>query len=198
MSDHHESMSERPLSSWNAEHRHEAAGPGKRAAAFGCAGLLAVTMLAGACGEDPQPMTPDAGPDFAVRGTASGVLGPVALELHRGSDVEPLTVTTDGAFAFETRLEAGASYTVALVDPGTPCMLSNQSGVIAGADTTIEVTCTGASLASVVVSGIAPVVTLVPGTTEYMVDLPLSQPAVTLTATVAMPGDTLAVAGTRC
>jgi hypothetical protein len=54
----------------------------------------------------------------------------------------------------------------------------------------------GLSLASVVVSGIAPVVTLAPGTTEYVVELPLSQPAVTLTATVAHAGDTLTIAGT--
>jgi hypothetical protein len=34
------------------------------------------------------------------------------------------------------------------------------------------------------------------GTNDYVVDLPLSQPAVTLTATVAVAGDTLTIAGT--
>jgi hypothetical protein len=55
---------------------------------------------------------------------------------------------------------------------------------------------TGPFLASVVVSGIAPAVTLVPGTTEYVVDLPLLQSAATVTATVAVAGDTLTIAGT--
>jgi hypothetical protein len=160
--------------------------------AGGCAQLLGIDELSGSDGR------PDAGPgDFAVRGSATGVLGAVALELSIDGDSELLAVTQDGPFAFETRLPTGASYTVALADADTPCALRSQTGVIAGADTAIELTCTGASLASVVVSGIAPAVALVPGTNEYVVDLPLLQPAVTLTATVAMAGDTLAIAGVK-
>ncbi len=60
----------------------------------------------------PQ-IAPDAGPDgYAVRGAATGVLAPVALELRLGGDVELLAVTQEGSFAFEARLEDGASYTV--------------------------------------------------------------------------------------
>jgi hypothetical protein len=166
----------------------------KRVAVLTSTGLLAAAVFAGGCAkiigiED----LPD---DFAVHGTAIGVLGPVALELRIGGDAEVLAVTQEGTFTFETRLEAGASYTVVLVNPDVPCTLRNETGVIAGADTTVELTCTGASLASVVVSGIAPTVTLVPGTTDYVVDLPLSQPAVTLTATVATAGDTLTIEDT--
>jgi ankyrin repeat protein len=106
------------------------------------------------------------------------------------------TVTQAGAFAFDARLETGISYTVALVDPAMPCTLRNQSGVIAGADAAVELTCTVPALASVVVSGVAPAVTLAPDTTDYVVDLPLQQSAVTLTATVATAGDTLTIAGT--
>ena len=54
----------------------------------------------------------------------------------------------------------------------------------------------GPSLASVVVDGVAPAISLVPGTTEYQVELPLLQQSVTLTAAVATPGDTLTIAGT--
>jgi len=166
---------------------------GTGAALRSCVAVLTAAVFAGACtGEDP-----DAGPsDFAVRGTALGVLVPVGLELRLGDDVERLSVARDGTFAFETRLEPGASYAVALADPAMPCVLRDQAGTIERADTAIELTCTGASLASVVVSGIAPTITLVPGTTDYVVELPLSQPAVTLTATVATDGDTLAIAGT--
>jgi hypothetical protein len=106
------------------------------------------------------------------------------------------SVTQDGPFSFETRLDAGASYTVVLVDSNLPCTLRNQTGVIAGADTNIELTCPGASLESVVVSGIAPVVALDLRTTDYVVELPLSQQAVTVTATVSIDGDTLSIAGT--
>ena len=166
----------------------------RRAALGGRASILAAAVIAASCAETPPPQeSPDG---FAVRGSATGVLGPVALELRTDTDSELLAVTRDGMFAFETRLETGAAFTVTLVDPGTPCTLRNQAGVIMGADTTIELTCTGASLASLVVSGIAPAVTLVPGMTDYVVDLPISQQSVTLTATVVTAGDTLTIAGT--
>ena len=172
----------------------------RRTSMLGSAAILA--GLVASCSDEPPPQepvdaaVPDATPSyFAVRASATGVLGPVVLELRGGDDAELLSVTEEGAFAFETLLPAGASYTVAFVDPGTPCTLRSDTGVIAGADIAIELTCTGASLASVVVSGIAPVVTLVPGTLDYVVDLPLSQPAVTLTATAATAGDTLVIAG---
>jgi hypothetical protein len=164
----------------------------------GRAAILAVAALGCGCVQEPAPREPvDAAmpSDFSVRGAAIGVLSPVALQLRSGGGAEALAVTQEGAFAFATRLEAGTPYTVSLVDPGRPCTLRNETGVIAGADVTIELTCTGASLASVVVSGIAPAVTLVPGTTDYVIELPLSQQAVTLTATVATPGDTLAIEG---
>jgi cysteine-rich repeat protein len=51
------------------------------------------------------------------------------------------------------------------------------------------------SLASVVVSGIAPAVEILPDTFEYVLDLPLSQQSVTVTATAATLGDTLMIAG---
>jgi cysteine-rich repeat protein len=51
-------------------------------------------------------------------------------------------------------------------------------------------------LATLVASGIAPMIELHPNTFEYVVDLPLLQQSVTLTATVATPGDTLVIAGT--
>jgi hypothetical protein len=165
----------------------------RRRAVFGSLVMLTAAVFAGSCA---NIIDIDDLPDkYALGGTATGLLGPVALELHLGSDMELLAVTQDGAFAFETLVQSGASYTVVLVDPDVPCTLRNQTGIITNTDMDIELTCTGPSLASVVVSGIAPMVTLVPSTTEYVVDLPLSQLAVTLTATVATPGDTLTIAG---
>jgi hypothetical protein len=162
-------------------------------------GGLAAALLAGSCSQilGIEELSPsDGGPGgFAVRGTATGVLGPVPLELRLGDDTELLAVTREGSFAFETRLEDGASYTVAIADASVPCMLRNQTGVISGADAGVELVCAVPSLASVVVSGIAPAIALVPGTSDYVVDLPLLQSSVTVTAAVASDGDTLAIAG---
>jgi hypothetical protein len=166
-----------------------------------CAVVMAAVMLAGGCAqilgiEELSQQPGDAGPsDFAVRGTATGVLGPVALELRLGDSNDLLTITQDGSFEFATRLGDGTSYTVELANPDLPCTLRNQTGVIAGAEPHIELTCTGASLASAVVNGVAPAFSLVSGTTLYEVELPLLQQSVTVTATVATAGDTLAIAG---
>jgi cysteine-rich repeat protein len=51
----------------------------------------------------------------------------------------------------------------------------------------------GPFLASLAVPGLAPTIELVPDTFEYVVDLPLLQPSVTVMATVATPGDTLTI-----
>ncbi|ACY13317.1 Integrin alpha beta-propellor repeat protein [Haliangium ochraceum DSM 14365] len=155
----------------------------------GCAQILGIEELSSA--------TMDAGPDgFAVRGVAAGVLGPVTLELRVDNATELLIVDEEGAFAFDKRLEAGASYAVMLTDPAMPCTLRKNAGEIAGVDTDVELTCTGPSLESVVLSGIAPAVTLVADTFEYEVELPLSQQSTTMTATASMSGDTLAIGGT--
>jgi hypothetical protein len=166
-----------------------------RRAACGAAILVAAVLAA--CSDDAPQDPVDAAPTdaFTVRGTAAGLLGPVGLELRRGSDVEPLAVAQDGAFAFAAQLASGDSYTVALVNESAPCTLEDATGVIAGADASVELSCTGPALASVVVSGIAPVIALAPGTIDYVVDLPLLQSAVTVTATVATAGDTLTIDG---
>jgi hypothetical protein len=142
---------------------------------------------------DPADAAPV--PEFVVRGTAAGLLGSVDLELRLDNQLESFTVTQDGAFVFSARLQDGDAYTVVLVHPDAPCTLRNATGVVAGADPAIELTCTGPALAGVAVSGIAPAIALVPGVTDYVVDLPLLQSSVTVTATVATAGDTLTIAG---
>jgi hypothetical protein len=147
--------------------------------------------------DDPVDASPaDAAPNtFTARGTAAGLLGPVALELNAGGDAEPLAVTQDGTFAFTTRLEDGTSYTVTIVNPDMPCTLRNDTGVVDGTDVAIELTCTGPRLASLTVNGVAPAIAFLPDTTDYTLDLPLLQSSVTVTAAVATAGDTLAIAG---
>lgn len=145
---------------------------------------------------DPEPEPePDPVSDHAVRGSASGLVAAVAVELRLGDKTELLAVLRNGEFAFNARLEDGAPYTVVLSDPDQPCALRNQTGVVDGRDATIELMCTGASLEDVLVSGIVPQVSLVPDVTEYDVEIPLSQTAVSLTAIVAVEGDSITING---
>jgi hypothetical protein len=161
----------------------------------GCHLVLGIEDLSSQEPMDAPVAVLDASVDHAVRGTATGVLGPVALELRLGGATELLNVTEDGDFSFQTRLQPGASYAVVLPIPDTPCLLQNQTGMIADADAAIELACTGASLASVVVSGMAPVVELMPGKSEYTIDVPLSQSSAIVTAAVATDGDTIKFVG---
>ncbi len=163
-----------------------------------------VAVLAVGCdpygGIDPPPGPPDASvPDepgrYAVRGTAVGLGGPVTLALGAGGASESVVLEGDGAFAFERRLGDGDLYSVSLADPSLPCALQGESGVIAGADAEVALACTGVSLASLVVSGAAGPIELEPGATAYEARVPLAQESATVTATVATPGDTLAIAG---
>jgi hypothetical protein len=196
----HGAENRRATMTGNELHVHESRSEAMRviARSMGALALLAAAVLASSCdlGAGSEEPPPDAGlRDLVVRGAATGVLGPVLLELRTRGDTEVLEVTRDGAFVFEARLGAGDSYTVLLVNPDAPCTLRNETGVMAGADVEIELTCTGASLVSLVVSGIAPTIALVPGTADYVVDLPLSQQSITLTATLATPGDRMTIAG---
>lgn len=81
---------------------------------------------------------------FRVGGTLSGYAsgsGAVQVTLNGG---EPLSLTTDGAFAFAARLAPGVSYNVALasVPESLVCTLTNGSGLVASTDvTSIAVAC---------------------------------------------------------
>jgi hypothetical protein len=163
-----------------------------------------VAVLAAGCelynGNDPPPGHVDASVPgepgrYAVRGTAIGLGGPVTLVLGAAGVSESVVLAGDGAFAFERRLGTGDFYAVSLADPSLPCALQGQTGAIAGADAEVALACTGASLASLAVSGAVAPIQLVPGTTEYAARVPLAQESATVTATVATPGDTLTIAG---
>lgn len=168
-----------------------------------CAVLMAAAMLAGCsddAGDPPPPIPPDAADaaprPFTVRGTAFGVLGPLTMELRLDGDVESLTITEEGPFAFETTLADGASYTVAFKNPDAPCTLSNETGTVAGADPSIEVSCVGRFPATVLVSGVEESITVFPGTTDYLVEIPMTQESATLTVTSTALGDWVYIAGT--
>jgi len=134
---------------------------------------------------------------YGVGGTATGLLGPVGLELRFDGRFESLEITGDGPFAFQTRLEEGESYTVSLVNERMPCVLASDNGVIAGADAVMSLTCTGPSLSRLELSGVAPVIVdLATDTFEYAVDLPLLQQSVTVTATVTTSDDEITLADT--
>lgn len=82
-----------------------------------------------------------AAPTFVVRGTLTGAFGAVTLS-NQG---ETLQLTEDGAFAFATALENGASFDVTLsAFPGIQsCVVDGGVGTIAGADAEVTVRCEG-------------------------------------------------------
>jgi len=84
-----------------------------------------ILILSGCNGEETH----------SVGGTVSGLSGTVVLQNNGGDD---LTVTTDGAFEFETLLTVGSAYeiTVERQPYGQSCFVSNGAGNIAHADVT--------------------------------------------------------------
>lgn len=84
---------------------------------------------------------PTISPLFRVGGTVSGLDGALVLQNNAGDD---LTVTTDGPFAFSTRLSTGEGYLVSVLSqpPAQTCLVSNASGIVGGVDvTSVTVTC---------------------------------------------------------
>jgi hypothetical protein len=80
-------------------------------------------------------------PAYAVRGTTSGLVGTVTLELN---GLVSLAVTTNGAFDFGKNLDTGTPYvvTVAVQPSGHTCVVASGSGTIAAADiANVAVTC---------------------------------------------------------
>jgi ABC-type Fe2+-enterobactin transport system substrate-binding protein len=158
----------------------------------GCKEILisAFVLIMSACRDDKDPED-----GFAVRGNASGLLGPVALELRADDVTETLMVAEDGTFVFEALLPDGASYTVRSTQQEAPCTLKNEAGTIDGADAVIALACVGPSITSIEVSGVAPEIELVPGTVEYSVDMSFLRQSTTVTATVTTAGDRLTILG---
>ena len=79
---------------------------------------------------------------YSVGGTVSGLSATVVLQDNGGDD---LNVSSNGAFAFATRLATGAAYnvTVKTSPSGQSCSVSGGKGTVASANITkIAVTCT--------------------------------------------------------
>lgn len=78
-------------------------------------------------------VTISGGSAFSVGGTVSGLSDTLVLQNNGGDN---LTITADGNFTFGTELNDSAAYSVAvLTQPsGQTCSLSNNSGIVSGAD----------------------------------------------------------------
>lgn len=90
------------------------------------------------------PVTPLTPATFAIGGAVSGLAGSGLVLQNNGDD---LSVAADGAFAFSTRLVAGAAYAVSVktqpTNPAQTCTVTRGSGNVAAADVTdVAVTCT--------------------------------------------------------
>lgn len=86
---------------------------------------------------------PDAQTAFVVEGTVTGFAGrSLELQLNGADD---LTIAADGSFVFPTPVETGTTYTVSVksqpICPVRRCTLTNATGMIAGANTSVDITC---------------------------------------------------------
>ncbi len=83
---------------------------------------------------------------YTIGGSVSGLAAGNSVTLQNNSG-DDLTVSTDGNFTFSTALEDQSAYAVTvLTQPASPnqtCVISNDSGTLAGANVTdVSVTCT--------------------------------------------------------
>ena len=133
----------------------------------------AATLLLTSCGN----CTPNT---YAVGGNVSGLAGTGLLLQNNAAD--DLSVTTDGAFTFPTRLPAGAPYDVSVkTHPAAPnqrCAIANGAGTVGASPiTNVSVTCTNTYSLAGTISGytIGGMVLSSPG----LPDLPVAEGAAT-------------------
>jgi len=91
-------------------------------------------------GADVTTVSVTCADSHTVGGTVSGLLGSVTLQLN---GAESLSVFSDSAFAFATRLAAGAPYSVTVQSKPSNqlCAVSGGSGTIGSANVDVAVTC---------------------------------------------------------
>jgi hypothetical protein len=105
--------------------------------------IIAVASMGSAC-EGMMDVEYTNAVFYTLTGRAAGVLEPVALRLEFTGGSENLSITDDGEFSFEARLEPGDMYYVRFLnDP--PCVLDEgRSGVITDENPEMTLTCKGA------------------------------------------------------
>lgn len=120
--------------------------------------LLLLSSLLAACGSVNSPDKPGGGddddaPPVGVGGTVHGMwdgADGVVLTLTIGGATTTQTITANGAFAFSTEVADGASYVVAISAQPTAhtCeILAGANGVVADGHATVDVACTGPTVA---------------------------------------------------
>ena len=100
--------------------------------------ILVIATVLSACGESEN------GGSYFVGGSVSGLKGGgLVIQNNNGDD---LVIDGDGAFVFSTALDDGSEFAVTVAsqpsDPVQTCVVTNGSGVVAGADVTnVDVVC---------------------------------------------------------
>jgi hypothetical protein len=121
-------------------------------------GLVACSNGRGSL-EDPGDGQQQAPPKVTIGGTIAGLAGTGLVLQNNGGD--DLAVSANGAFSFQTAVDAGSPYNITvLTQPASPvqsCSVANASGTAPATNvTTVSVTCsTGAFTVGGTVSGLA-------------------------------------------
>jgi trimeric autotransporter adhesin len=133
---------------------------------------------------------------YLVRGTAVGLLAPLSLRLEYSGGSEFLSITQDGTFAFNKRLNDGDLYVVMFVGL-PPCILHGGAGVITGTNPELALTCEGVVGLDLAISG-PPMLdlTLSPTQLAYVANVSRQQESTIVTATSSYPEANITVNGT--
>ena len=105
-------------------------------------------MLFVGCGDDGGSANPDGGGGggtYSVGGTVAGLAGSGLVLVNNGGDA--ITIASDGAFTFSTRVAAGAAYAITVqaqpTSPAQDCVVERGTGSVGTDDVTdVSVTCT--------------------------------------------------------
>jgi hypothetical protein len=132
--------------------------------------VLGLLLVLAGCGGGGSSGAPDR---FSLGGTATGLVGTVALQNNGG---DALTLSAAGPFAFNTWLKRGATYrvTVSAQPVGQTCSVTQGEGAVTGDVTSIAVSCAPNALTLTGSNPVAGAINVEPGS------------SVTLTFSVAL------------
>ena len=135
-------------------------------------------------------------PTYTIGGSVTGLIGTLVLQNNAGNN---LTLTTNDAFAFSTRLLSGVGYGVTILSAPAAqnCSVTNPSGTVSNANvTSVQVVCESSSaLSNLLISQGALIPSFLTGQISYSVSVTNAISSVTFTPIAVDGNATITVNG---